>query len=60
MEKIYKTKLVRVKESTQVTDGIKDTFYSIDVFDGEPIVLTSFEVVELKGLLNSIKIEGEV
>lgn len=59
MEKIYKTKLVRVKESTQITDGIEDTFYSIDVFDGEPIVLTSFEAVELKGLLNSMRIVGE-
>lgn len=59
MEKVYTTKLVRVKEFPQVTDGIEDTFYTIDVFDGEPIVLTSFEAVELKGLLNSMRIKGD-
>ena len=55
----YKTKLVRIKESTEVMDDHEDTFYAIDVYDGEPIVLTSYETIELKQLLNSFKVVGE-
>lgn len=54
MEQIIKDKFIQVKVSTEVVDDHEDTFYTIDVYDGEPMALTEFEVRQLRDILNKL------
>ena len=53
----YKRSLIRVSEFTQDIDGEESTFYKIDVYDDDGIVITSAEMIQLQELLNTIEVK---
>ena len=54
---IYKEQFIQVEEYEEPIDDLMETFYKIEVDDGQNLVLTPAEMIGLKKILKDLEVK---